>query len=89
MSIADVVYVLCALTSFIVATLLWRGYRQTRTRLLLWSSLCFAGLALSNLMLVVDLTLFESTMDLLILRQVPAVLGVALLLYGLIWDGAD
>jgi hypothetical protein len=89
MSVADIVYVLCALTSFLVALLLWRGYRHSRTRLLLWSSLCFAGLALSNLMLVVDLTLFESTLDLLIIRQVPALIGVALLLYGLIWDGAD
>lgn len=89
MTLADVVYVLCALTSVAAAVLLARGYRQSRTRLLLWSSLCFAGLALSNVMLLLDLTVFGSTLELLIVRQIPTVLGMALLLYGLVWDGAD
>jgi len=89
MRAADVVYALCALTSFAAAALLARGYLQSRTRLLLWSSLCFTGLAISNLMLVIDLTFFPSTIELLIVRQIPALIGVALLLYGLVWDGAD
>ena len=89
MTLEDVVYVLCALTSLAAATLLARGYVRTRTRLLLWSSLCFAGFAISNLLLVVDLTLFPETIELLIVRQIPSLIGLALLLYGLIWDGAD
>ncbi|MEX2179999.1 MAG: DUF5985 family protein [Gemmatimonadaceae bacterium] len=89
MRIADVVYLLCALTSFAAAALLARGYWQSRTRLLLWSSLCFAGLALSNFLLVLDLTLFPGDLELFVIRQVPALIGLALLLYGLIWDGAD
>ncbi len=89
MRIADVVYLLCALTSFAAAALLARGYWRSRTRLLLWSSLCFAGLALSNFLLVLDLTLFPGDLELFVIRQVPALIGLALLLYGLIWDGAD
>ena len=89
MTLEDVVYVLCALTSVAAAALLARGYVRTRTRLLLWSSLCFAGFAISNLLLVLDLTLFPETIELLIVRQIPSLIGLALLLYGLIWDGAD
>jgi hypothetical protein len=82
-----VVYSLCALTSLACAVLLVRGYRRTRARLLLWSATCFCGLFLNNLLLVVDLSLVP-TIDLLVIREVPAVLGVAALIYGLVWDGA-
>lgn len=80
----QLVYVLCALTSIACAVLLLRGYFRTRVRLLLWSGLCFAGLALNNALLVVD----ENTLvtDLSNLRTLPALAGVALLVYGLIWD---
>lgn len=85
MSIADVVYVLCALTSAACAVLLWRGYRSSRARLLMWSSICFAGLALNNLVLIVDVRVLPNV-DLAIWRSVPALLGVAALVYGLVWD---
>lgn len=80
----QLVYVLCALTSLACAVLLLRGYLRTRVRLLLWSGLCFAGLTLNNALLVVD----EHTLvtDLSNLRTLPALAGVALLVYGLIWD---
>lgn len=80
----QLVYILCALTSLACAVLLLRGYLRTRVRLLLWSGLCFAGLALNNAMLVLD----ENTLvtDLSNLRTLPALAGVALLVYGLIWD---
>ena len=80
----QLVYVLCALTSLACAVLLLRGYFRTRVRLLLWSGLCFVGLALNNALLVVD----ENTLvtDLSNLRTLPALAGVALLVYGLIWD---
>lgn len=88
MTVADAVYVLCALTSFACFVLLARGYRDSRTPLLLWSSLCFAGLFLSNVLLIVDVRLIPSV-DLRVVRQLPALVGVALLVYGLIWHGDD
>lgn len=82
---AEAVYLLCAVTSSLCAVLLLRAYARTDTRLLLWSGLCFVGLALNNAVLVVDLMIVPDT-DLSTWRLVPAVLGVALLLYGLIWE---
>lgn len=82
---AEAVYLLCAVTSSLCAMLLLRAYARTGTRLLLWSGLCFLGLALNNALLVVDLMIVPDT-DLSTWRLVPAVLGVALLLYGLIWE---
>ena len=51
------VYALCALTSLVCAWLLLRAYQRQRTRLLLWSSVSFAGLALNNVLLFIDLIL--------------------------------
>lgn len=82
---AEAVYLLCAVTSSLCALLLLRAYVRTGTRLLMWSGLCFLGLALNNALLVVDLIIVPDT-DLATWRLVPAVLGVALLLYGLIWE---
>lgn len=82
---AEAVYLLCAVTSVACATLLLRAYLRTRTRLLLWSGLCFAGLGLNNVVLVVDLILVPDT-DLSTWRLVPAAVGLLLLVYGLVWD---
>lgn len=82
---AKAVFLLCALTSLACALLLWRAYRRSGSRLLLWSGLCFIGLALNNGLLVVD-RLVLPNVDLSVWRQVPAVAGVAVLLYGLVWD---
>lgn len=83
---APAVYVLCTLTSALCAFLLLRGYSRTSVRLLLWSGLCFAGLAVNNGLLFVDLVVLGASHDLSIWRQVVAVLAVVVLLYGLIWD---
>ena len=85
MTAADIVYVLCVLTSLACAVLLWRGYRRSSARLLMWSSLCFVGLALNNALLIVDLHVVPAV-DLSIWRTVPALIGIALLVYGLVWD---
>lgn len=82
---AEAVYFLCAATSSLCAVLLVRAFARTGTRLLLWSGLCFTGLALNNTVLVVDLIVVPDV-DLSTWRLVPAVAGVALLLYGLIWE---
>lgn len=83
---AEAVYILCALTSAACAVLLLRGYSRSGMRLLLWSGLCFVGLSLSNVLLFVDLVLIGPETDLSLLRISLALLGVATLLYGLIWD---
>lgn len=82
---ATLVYALCALTSLACALLLLRGYLDSRARLLLWSGLCFAGLALNNILLLIDKRVAPA-MDLSLWRSLPAVAGIALLLYGLIWE---
>ena len=84
--IATIVYVLCALASFVCMLLLWRGYLRTRARLLWWSTWCFAGLFINNVLLVIDLRLLTAV-DLSIARSVPALAGFACLLYGFIWEG--
>jgi hypothetical protein len=78
------VYILCAVTSILCAVLLARGYARTRTRLLLWSALCFTGFALQNALLVVDKA--TPSVDLSVARTLPAVLGVLLLLWGLVME---
>jgi uncharacterized protein DUF5985 len=82
---ASVVYALCALTSGICAALLWRAYRASRARLLLWSSLAFVGLACNNLLLFVDLVLVPAV-DLSLYRSLTSAISVMVLLLGLIWD---
>jgi hypothetical protein len=83
---AEAVYILCALTSVACAVLLLRGYSRSGMRLLLWSGLCFVALALSNVLLFVDLVVIGPETDLSLLRISLALVGVATLLYGLIWD---
>ena len=87
MTVATVVYILCALTSSLCALLLLRRYSESRVRLLFWSGLCFVGLALNNVMLIVD-TRILTEIDLSIMRTVPAVVGLALLVYALVWESA-
>ena len=82
---AAMVYILGALTSLACAVLLLRGYSRGRKRLLLWSGLCFAGLALSNLLVFVDLSLLPAQ-DLYLWRLTTTGVAMALLLYGLIWE---
>lgn len=82
---AAAVYVLCALTSLACAVLLLRGWLQRRVRLLLWSGLGFVGFALGNAVLVVDLLILPDQ-DLALLRNLPVLAGLAVLVYGLVWD---
>jgi hypothetical protein len=81
----EAVYLLCAMTSLACAVLLLRGYRRQRTRLLLWSSLCFVLLAFNNTLLFVDLIVAPG-IDLSLWRSVVALSGVGLLLFGLVWE---
>ena len=80
-----VVYLLCALASTICSVMLYRGYRRTGVRLLLWSGLCFACFALNNVILVIDVRILPEH-DLSVIRTLPSLLGIALLVYGLVWE---
>ena len=79
------VYALCFLTSSACAWLLGRSYLRTRTRLLLWSSLCFLLLAGNNLVLVLDVMVFPD-INLRIGRLLLSLSAVIVLLFGFIWD---
>jgi hypothetical protein len=84
--IPQVVYLSCALTSGACAWLLLRGYRSSRTRLLLWSSLSFAAFTANNALLFVDLVLVPNV-DLSLVRAALSFVGVAILVFGLVWEG--
>jgi hypothetical protein len=79
------VYLLCAATALACAVLLLRGYKRSRTRLLLWCGVCFLALTAENVVLFLDLEVFEDVY-LLPLRRSLALVGVVALLYGLIWE---
>ena len=82
---ALLVYLLCAITSLICASLLLRSYLANRTPLLFWSSLCFVGLAMNNVLLFIDLIIVP-TIDLSFYRSLCALIAVLVLVFGLIWD---
>jgi hypothetical protein len=79
------VYALCAATAVLCSGLLIRGFVRTRVRLLLWAGVCFAALALENVVLIVDLFIVP-TIDLNLLRLLTPLVGLAALLYGLLWE---
>ncbi len=81
----EAVYLLCALTSVVCAVLLVRSYLRQRTRLLMWSALCFVGLALNNILMFVDLVVIPD-IDLALVRSGTALLSLLLLLIGLLWE---
>ena len=82
---APIIYLLCAVAAFLCAVLLLRAYRRSRYRLLLWSGLCFAGLTLNNLILVLDKVVLTGA-DLSIWRTSVALVAMAVLLSGLLWE---
>jgi hypothetical protein len=86
MSGPTVVYILCMLASTTCAGLLTRAWRASRSRLLLWTAVSFGFLALNNLLLVADLVIFVTQVNLLPYRQASAGLAIATLLYGFIWE---
>lgn len=83
---APVIYSLCALTSLLCTWLLLRSYFANRYRLLLWSGLCFAGLSLNNVLLVIDRLILPTSVDLSTWRLAIGLIALLPLLYGLIWE---
>ena len=80
-----IIYLLCVVTSLLCAYLLSHAYTRGRTRLLIWCAICFAIMALNNLVLAIDVLLLPEV-DLTLLGAATALLAVAILLYGFIWE---
>jgi hypothetical protein len=82
---ALLIYALCALTALACSVMLFAGAKRTGSRMLFWSGLCFACLTLTNLLVIADNYVFPGN-TLWPLRLTSALLAVALLLYGLIFE---
>jgi multidrug transporter EmrE-like cation transporter len=82
----SLVYLLCMATSLVCLLLLVRAYQRSGVKFLLWSALCFVGLALNNFLLFIDVVLLPTSIDLLPLRHITALGAVGVLLYGFIWE---
>lgn len=80
-----IVYLLCAATSLTSGFLLWRAARGEGARLLFWSSLCFFGMALNNVLLYVDFHVFPDV-NMYLAPQIAQLASLIVLCYGLIWE---
>ncbi len=83
--LGTLIYFMCAATSAACAALLLRAYSHSRMDLLFWSGLCFVGLAISNVLLVVDLV-FVPTVSLQLPRNLITLSSLSILIYSLIWE---
>ena len=80
-----IVYILCFVTSALCVYLMFRAFQRQRQLLLLWSAISFCFLALTNLLVFIDLILLPD-IDLMALRSLSSLVAVAVLLYGFIWE---
>jgi hypothetical protein len=80
------VYILGGLTSLLSAILLYRGSRQSGSRLLFWSSLCFFAMGANNVLLYIHYAT-PPGIDLLMAARLVTLLGILLVNFGLIWYG--
>ncbi len=85
---ATIIYSLCAATACGCAFLLLSAYKRGRYRLLLWSGLCFLGLTLNNLLLVIDKIVLPDV-DLSLLRALTALAAMMVLIFGLVFSGSE
>jgi hypothetical protein len=83
---ASLVYLLGALVTGICAVLLLRGFIRSRSKLLLWSALCFMGLTVSNALLFIDLGMYGPSANLYMWRLGTAAAAMLLLVYGLVFE---
>ena len=85
--IPHTVYLLCILTCFGCALLLYRAYCRSRMRFLLWSAAFFFILGLSNVLLFVDLIVYPGPdVNLLPYRSGVTLSAVLVLLVGLVFE---
>lgn len=86
--IGPVVYLLCALTSWLCAVLLLRAYKRIRSRLLFWCGMAFCAFGVGNIMLFIDLVVMLDT-DLSLTRNLITLVGIGLMLRGLIGESSS
>jgi Family of unknown function (DUF5985) len=82
---ATAVYVLSALISIACTVLLVRSFIANRSGLLFWAALCFLGLSLNNVILFID-KVVVTDVDLSTWRSIPALAGLLVLAFGLLWE---
>lgn len=85
-NLATLIYVVSFVSSAICAALLLRSYFRNRTRLLLWSGICFIFFALNSLSVILDFVLLPPDVDLGLVRVTTLLIGVLALLYAFIWE---
>lgn len=83
---ATIVYVLSVITCFACAVLLLRSYKRGGSRLLLWSGLCFLGLALNNALATIDVNTSRELLDLSTVRIALSIASLSVLIFGLTWE---
>lgn len=83
--IVAAIYTLCALTALVCTIMLLRSYSTGGYKLLLWAGLCFAGLTVNNLLLIVDKLILPEG-DLSLWRTVAALIAMVVLIIGLVWE---
>lgn len=84
-SVTVAIYVLCFATSLTCTYLLLRAFSDSGAKLLFWSGLCFAFLAINSLAVVLDIVVFP-TMDFQLVRHLASLGAVGVLLFGFVWD---
>jgi len=80
------VYSVATLVALLCAVLLLRASYRARSRFLLWSGLCFVGLATSNALVIVDLVILPTSVDLYPWRLGVGAAAMLVLVFGLVWD---
>jgi hypothetical protein len=80
------IYLLCLLTSAGCMWLLFRAWRRTGSKMLMWSALCFVCLALNNIVVFVDVVVLPDVEGFQPLRQLANLAAIGVLLWGFIWE---
>ncbi|MES2745685.1 MAG: DUF5985 family protein [Bdellovibrionota bacterium] len=83
---ATVVYLLSTITCLACALLLLRSYKRGGSRLLLWSGICFLGLAVNNAFATIDVNTSRELLDLSTARLLVSLGSLSVLIFGLTWE---
>lgn len=81
----SLIYILCGITSFVVAYLQWKTYVANRTPFLLWMSIGFFAFFVNNVFLYLDY-ITDPSFPLFVPRTLSSLVGLCSILYGFIWE---
>lgn len=82
---ASVVYTLSTITCIACVLMLLRSWKRGGSDLLLYSGLCFIGLAFNNALATIDVNTSLDLLDLSTVRLGISLLSVGILIFGLTW----